>query len=64
MTDYAKELDEKLINFENFCGWHNPDNTTSDQKLIEAYKIYKTLFEHGGKDFADSEICGHEIWGI
>lgn len=53
---------EKLIGFENFCEWHNPDGVVTDSKLIEAYEVYKKLYAEGGREFADDEICGHPVW--
>jgi len=55
-------MDEKLINFEEFSEWHNPDGQVTDSKLSEGYEVYKNLFAENGKDFADETICGHEIW--
>lgn len=59
---YQTKMEDGMINFEEFCEWHNPDNTISEDKLREAYEVYKSLFVDGNKDFADDKICGHPVW--
>jgi len=56
----------KLISFEDFTDWHTAHGLEyiAPETLRAAYEVYIKLFNQGGKDFADDQICGHEVWII
>lgn len=56
------KMENKIISFTSFCEWHNYDNSVSQEKLIDAYEVYKSLVTQMGAELAGEEICGHPVW--
>ena len=59
----TKIIDD-LISFEDFTDWHTAQGSDyiAPETLRAAYEIYTQLFNQGGKEFADDQICGHKVW--
>ena len=55
-----------MMTYEEFRDWHTANglDTVSDTIMRAAYEVYRVMYIMYGTDYANDNICGHDVWNV